>query len=540
MATAQLPQTSCPRPAAAPWCWRERFRAMFGLDVRSLALFRIGLGFYLLVDLLLRVPDLTIFHTDAGVLPRLVLGPPWCLPFHRLSGDLWWQVCLFVIAGLFAVALLLGYRTRLATLVSWLLLLSLHDRNPDILQGGDQLARLILFWGFFLPLGACWSLDRLLEKSRIENRRSKIEEDGNRPSSSILPPPSSLLSPRFLVVSGLTAAYVVQVCIVYWFAAALKIKNSCWWGDNTAVYYALNIASFDKPAGKFLLGLHSAELLRFLTAATVLLEGLGPLLLFVPVFQRSLRLLVVLSFILFHTCLGICMELGPFPYVACLAWAALLPGCFWDGLAALRQRWQRTAPDQEHEHQSGPARQEIERPAWWVQGLAVVLVVYMFLCNVRSLNPEFYGRFLPAPLDWLGRSFALNQMWGMFTPSPGENSGWYVIRGTLRDGSVVNLFHEDEPATWDRPAWVSATYPNEHWRKYLMNLGLSAYQRNRSLYARYLCRSWNARHEGEKRLEYVEIYFVLERTPPDFAPPRAEPSLYCRCYCDVEGGPPTQ
>src|SRR5262249_294496 len=153
-----------------------------------------------------------------------------------------------------AIALMIGYRTRLGTLLSWVLLLSLQDRNPDILQGGDQLARLILFWGFFLPLGARWSVDRwLADRNRKQQRQ-----------------PTSTPTPgQNLVVSGVTAAYVLQVCIVYWFAAALKIQHPSWWGENTAVYYALNIASFDTPVGKFLLGLHWGELLRFLTLATV-------------------------------------------------------------------------------------------------------------------------------------------------------------------------------------------------------------------------------------------------------------------------------
>ena len=59
----------------------------------------------------------------------------------------------FLVAGLFAGLLLVGYRTGLATCVSWFMLLSVQARNPIILQGGDVLLRLLLFWGIFLPLG---------------------------------------------------------------------------------------------------------------------------------------------------------------------------------------------------------------------------------------------------------------------------------------------------------------------------------------------------------------------------------------------------
>ncbi len=45
----------------------------YGLDLRSLALFRIGLAALILGDLIWRARDLRAFYTDFGVLPRAVL-----------------------------------------------------------------------------------------------------------------------------------------------------------------------------------------------------------------------------------------------------------------------------------------------------------------------------------------------------------------------------------------------------------------------------------------------------------------------------------
>ena len=42
----------------------------FTLDLRALALLRIGLGALLLADLALRAPDLAIWLSDSGVFPR--------------------------------------------------------------------------------------------------------------------------------------------------------------------------------------------------------------------------------------------------------------------------------------------------------------------------------------------------------------------------------------------------------------------------------------------------------------------------------------
>lgn len=66
---------------------------------------------------------------------------------------------LFALAAACAVALLVGWRTRLAALGCWLLLSSLQVRQPLIYIGGDSILRLLLFWGLFLPLSARLSLN---------------------------------------------------------------------------------------------------------------------------------------------------------------------------------------------------------------------------------------------------------------------------------------------------------------------------------------------------------------------------------------------
>ena len=48
------------------WQW---LRNIVGIDPRSLASCRIAVGLLLLVDLLLRLPDLEAMNTDAGIMP---------------------------------------------------------------------------------------------------------------------------------------------------------------------------------------------------------------------------------------------------------------------------------------------------------------------------------------------------------------------------------------------------------------------------------------------------------------------------------------
>jgi hypothetical protein len=477
-----------------------KVQEVFGLDLRSLALFRVGLGLLLLADLAARCPDLRAHYTDAGVLPRAALGTAGPASVHVLHGDAWFQAALFVVAALFAAALLVGFCTRFATFVSWFLLISLHARNPMVLQGGDLLFRTLLFWSIFLPLGARCSVDAL--------RR----------------PPSGPLPDR--VASPCTLALILQVCFVYWFAAALK-SDPAWRQEGTALYYALSIDQTVTRAGQFLLGL--PRLLRFLTFATLWFEALGPVLLFCPVYTGPVRTGVVALFLLFHLVgLNIFMALGPFPYICAVAWLALLPGWFWDRLPA-RFPHALAGRDTGTVAPGRPGEQPPELlPSLLEMTLVTFLLVYVLCWNVRTVNYTRYSRYFPPQMNSLGFTLGLDQMWSMYAPCPLKEDGWYVVEGTLADGTRVDVLHGGGPVRWEKPELVSESYKNERWRKYMLNLWSAENAGHRPYYAAYLLREWNRWHAAEERLEGVEVYFMLEVTLPDYQVPRPEKVLLCR------------
>jgi hypothetical protein len=463
--------------------WRQA-QEIFGLDLRSLAVLRIGVGLILLVDLLSRAVDLRAHYTEEGVLPARDLLAPWTSCVHLLSGSEWFAAALFVLAGLFAVALVVGWHTRVATFASCFLLVSLHARNPLVGSSADVLLRLLLFWGLFLPLGARWSLDA---------RRHPT------------PPHSGM---RVLSVAG--AALILQVCFVYWFGVALK-SDPAWRTEGTAVYYALSIDGFATPLGTSLLAY--PDLLWFLTFATLWLEAVGPVLLFVPFVNGPARVLAIAAFLLFHLVgLNLALELGIFPYVCAVGWLALLPGWFWDrAVPWLRGRAPAVPPP-------GTLPAASATPGW-LHVLAGVCLTYVLLWNLRTVDGERYGKVLPPSTNWVGQALGLEQFWGMFAPHPLDVGGWYVIVGELGNGNEVDLFRNGAVVTWQKPVLVSATYRNERWRKYLMNLIDAGHAGDRPHYARYLWREWDARHAGDEQLAGLKIYFMVERTCPNSAPP---------------------
>ena len=139
------------------------------LDLRSVALFRIALGLCVVADILTRIPQIDEFYTDRGVMPReAIFGAwhgTWAISIHFMSGQWLIQFLLFLVALVFAIGLVLGYRTRLCAIASWFLVMSVQVRSPLVLHGGDDLLRMLLFWSMFVPLNGRYSVDRMLNPS---------------------------------------------------------------------------------------------------------------------------------------------------------------------------------------------------------------------------------------------------------------------------------------------------------------------------------------------------------------------------------------
>lgn len=284
-------------------------RGAYSLDLRSLALFRVGLALVLIGDLIARARDLTVFYTDSGILPRAALLENFALPerfsIHLMSGQFVFQAALFVIAGLFALMLLFGIRTRLASFVSWFMLISLQMRNPVILQGGDVYLRLLAFIAIFLPLGAMYSVDAALDTTPEEQRLAR--------------------TPVYFSTFGL--AMMAQIALLYIFAVTLKTAPE-WRVNHTAVFYALSIQQMSTPLGRFLL--HLPKILPWLTRETLIHESAIPVFTLLPIFAGPARLLAAVLILTLHTALGLSIRLGHFPYVAGIAALPLLPTWFWN------------------------------------------------------------------------------------------------------------------------------------------------------------------------------------------------------------------
>src|SRR5690606_38055643 len=290
----------------------------YGVDTRALGAFRIGLGALLLSDLYHRSLHLTAHYTDAGFMPRDRLVGGWShhlfYSFHNYGGNAVSQVLLFSAAAAFAAMLLVGYRTRLSAVMSWLLLTSLQGRNYLILQGGDDILRVMLFWSIFTPLAGRFSVDAVLAQ-----RRKKL----------------GVVPARVLSIG--TMALVCQLFAMYIVSAILK-SGPAWHANGNAIHLALHHHAFASPFGIWLSQL-PASVLQQGAYAVWWLELVGPLLFFVPYKTHWWRTLLALTYIAFHFGLFVSMELGHFPWVCMVCWVVVLPSWFWDKPFARAADW---------------------------------------------------------------------------------------------------------------------------------------------------------------------------------------------------------
>lgn len=293
-----------------PKAWSARLEEMIGLDLRSLALFRMGLALVVLTDLFVRSGDLVAHYSDAGILPRTAVADLttfnssyWSL--NLLSGSPLVQGLIFGAAIVVAVLMLVGWNTRFAVIATWAMIISIHNRNPALIFAADDVLRAILFWAMFLPLGAYYSVDRAMNSS------------------------SDRLPDR--VASGATLALGLQLCYIYIFSAAFKSTSPNWTTEGSAVYYALSYDQYVTDLGKLLLNF--PPLMTLSTYFTLVLEWVGPLFIFMPWRNSFFKFWTVVTFVLLHVGFGLTLNLGIFPFLSVFCWLAFLPSDFWNRLA---------------------------------------------------------------------------------------------------------------------------------------------------------------------------------------------------------------
>ncbi|WP_435066263.1 HTTM domain-containing protein [Halobaculum sp. EA56] len=513
------------RSASAVRAVRAAAVRRLSVDPRALVALRVALATLLLADLALRARSLRFFYTDAGSLPRAALTAEFPvvarLSLHALFGGAWWTVLLFALAAVAALAMLGGYRTRTAAVCSWLLLVSLHARNPLVLNGGDSLLRRTLLWSLFLPLGSGLSMGTV--RRAVAGGDEAGGSDGGDGGDA-----AGRVGSVERCTHPAAAALLIQPVVVYAVNAVIKLRGSAW-PSGRAVRTVFRIDSLTVLFGDVLAG--------YPTVLTVLGIGWLALLCGSPLLLLTTgraRVAVVAAFAAAHVGMALTLGVGLFPLISVAALLPYLPTRVWD---AVERRWDpaatrlRSIGTAARGAAAGPLAAPIDgvararerasvegaespnrarvvatagRAGRVVAAAGLVVVVAWNAAALGYVDTPDVGETAVSPGE---------TRWDMFAPAPPRNDVWYVARGTLRSGGSVEVIRGGE-FTWERPDGPWTSYPSARWRKYLEVVRWSDDDRLRRHFAAALCDRWRWRHGGEP-LDRVVVYAVVEPVEPD-------------------------
>ncbi|MFB6282915.1 MAG: HTTM domain-containing protein [Halobacteria archaeon] len=465
----------------------ERLRRFFvprlSIDRRGLAVFRIGLGVTVLLDLCFRATDLVFFYTNKGVLPTYALHERFPLSsyisLHALSGSPLFEALLFVVAGIFAVFLILGYYSRLSVLVSFFLLVSLHTRNPILLNAGDSLLKRLFFWSIFLPIGGKWSVDAV--------RRNRLPGDGT-------------------VSTVASAALLIQVVLMYTVNSYFKFQGDIWM-EGDAVVEVFGIDRLTVRLGDVMTGIH--PLLEFFDYFWLLLISFSILLILLPGWYRNV---FTGLFMVMHLGMGLTMNLGLFPLISILSLTPFLSSGFWSFFEE-------------------KLRSQIDIWRGFTGSISSVLpeIPYRIPSSVSNfvstIKPFVVLFFLVAVLWWNASTMGLvesqevgtldpeQNSWSMFAPHPPTNDGWWVVSLERKDGSVVDP-RTREPPEFEPPSEFAETFGSHRKMLYLLDVTDSKNRVVKDDLLRFYCEKY-----AEPK-DTVEVFFIQDK--PDGSREREE------------------
>jgi len=287
--------------------------AYFTFDRRTLGFTRILFGFLLFMDLFRRTPDWMYMFATNGVLPTpLNLSRPQApaaftiLNAFSTPTEL---VGLWIIIFITYACVLLGYKTKLAQVLTVFWVTGLDGRVLLIENGGYVVYNLLAMWTAFLPMGDRFSLDAWLESLRrkrevsaaaLNQRQDLIAEERLKPH-----------------VTFLGLVLLLQLSAIYFFNVVHKY-GPAWRRDFTAVHYVLYVDRMVTP----LVGAVRAWIpfwgLWLLTKIVIGSEAALAFCLLSPLAKRWARLTAVVLMNLLHVGFGTFFVLGPFAWALCV------------------------------------------------------------------------------------------------------------------------------------------------------------------------------------------------------------------------------
>lgn len=272
---------------------RQGWRAFFftPADPTVLGLIRLAVGLLAFWSLLVYGWDLHDYFGSKGWADPAVIGPmqrrlhPLGWSFWYLVPDAWlrlvWLACLSIF-GLFAA----GLFSRVTAVLSWVIIVSTVRRLPIALFGFDQiLSTLALYLAWTFASGQAVSLDRFFSRWRQARAAARqVRPAGSTASRRVTPDDPG--KPRPTISANLALRLIqLHLAFIYAMAGLAKVRGPSWW-DGMALWGTLTAGEFVSRDFTWIVGW--PLLVNFLTHASLALELLYPVLVWVPVLRPIL------------------------------------------------------------------------------------------------------------------------------------------------------------------------------------------------------------------------------------------------------------
>ncbi|GAA5108737.1 HTTM domain-containing protein [Haloechinothrix salitolerans] len=255
------------------------------------------------------------------------------------SDTVWWFELCYIFAILASLMLLVGWRTRTASVLFMVGVLSVQNRNGFISDGGDNILHLMAIYLVFVRCGERFSLDALLRRRAGGSPRDVtgvllwslsafatvtawalgvlgggwlLIFAGLLVAHAVWwlvdrltggEPRAVLRMTTNLVHNGAVLVIIVQVCVLYATAGWFKIQGTRW-QDGTAAYFPLHVDVFTPwPALSELVSAYGLPIL-LMTYGTVIVQVAFPF----TLFHRGIKNVMLACLIAEH--IGIAILLG--------------------------------------------------------------------------------------------------------------------------------------------------------------------------------------------------------------------------------------
>lgn len=460
----------------------------YKLDYRALAIMRIGIAGIIITDILIRGSDLTAHYTNEGLWPtNLVHNFGWKTgnwSIHELSGSYYWAFTIFSVHIILALCLLIGFKTRLITPLLWLLTISLHNRNLFVQQAGDDLLRLVLFWGIFLPWNLFYAIDA--KKNKVTVKQNVLANLG----------------------------YLFLISSVYFFTVNLKNSNE-WRQDGTAIYYALSLEQIRLPIGNILY--EFPFIMKLLTWFVFLIELLIPLLILLPSKNGKLRWAAFICILILHIGIGLTLYVGLFFIINIVTAIALIPE------SVINKTQSKLNITPRENSILIPKKTAIKQLTNYICILVIIICMAVNLSTVKWFNYTLKNEmWIPVNM------FRFDQYWGMFSPSILKKDGWFVYHGMDSIGRQWDLYRNNEYVEYKKPKHIVKMYKNDRWRKLAENMQNDNYTFLRPLFCRYIIKKWNVEHP-DKKMNMLNLYFMEKQNLANYKTSKVTKKLFCVC-----------